>query len=145
LALRSPRVATAGAAAVIGLPLFILGPLRHSPPPWDAPHVTEKLTGQVIRNGTDRQQIVSFVGQAKRPQKLLVRADLLASPQSVESTSLQLEYLPSGHICRGHVTEIGGTSFTGTCRLPNGEARTIDASWAPSEQGSGFSGEIRLG
>ena len=76
---------------------------------------------------------------------LLVRADLLASSQSVESTSLQLEYLPSGHICRGHVTEIGGTSFSGRCRLPNGEGRTINASWTPSEQGSGVIGEIRLG
>lgn len=54
---------------------------------------------------------------------LLVRADLLASSQSVESTSLQLEYLPSGHICRGHVTEIGGTSFSGRCRLPSGGGR----------------------
>jgi sulfoxide reductase heme-binding subunit YedZ len=145
LVLRSPRVATAGAMVVVGLPLFIVGPLRHSPPPWDAAHVNEKLTGQVIRNGTDLQQIVSFVGQAKGPEKLLVRADLLTSSQSVESTSLQLEYLPSGHICRGHVTEIGGTSFSGTCRLPNGEGRTIDASWTPSEQGSSVIGEIRLG
>ena len=45
----------------------------------------------------------------------------------------------------GRVTEIGGTSFSGTCRLPNGEGRAINASWAPSEQGSGVIGEIRLG
>jgi hypothetical protein len=142
--LRSPRVATAGAVTVVGLPLLIVGPLRHSTPLWDATHVKETLTGRVIRNGTNLEQIVSFVGQAKRPEKLLVRADLLASPQSLESTSLQLEYLPSGHVCRGRITEVGGTSFSGTCRLPNGEHRTVGASWVANEEGTGVIGEIRL-
>ena len=143
--LRSPRVATAGAVTVVGLPLLIVGPLCHPAPLWDATHVKETLTGRVIRNGTNLQQIVSFVGQAKRPEKLLVRADLLASPQSLESTSLQLEYLPSGHVCRGQITQVGGTSFTGTCRLPNGEHRTVDASWVPNQQGTWVVGEIGLG
>ena len=98
----------------------------------------------MIRNGTQLQQIVSFVGQAKRPQKLLVRADLLVAPQNLESTSLQLEYLPSGDVCRGHVTNVGGESFSGTCRLPNGERRTIDATWAPNEDGTGVVGQIQL-
>jgi sulfoxide reductase heme-binding subunit YedZ len=142
--LGSPRVATAGAVTVVVLPLLILGPLRHSPPLWNAAHVDEGLTGSVIRNGTQLQQIVSFVGQSQRPQKLLVRADLLVSPAKLESTSLQLEYLPSGDICRGRVTNVGGTSFSGTCRLPNGAARTIDASWVPNEEGTGVVGEIHL-
>jgi sulfoxide reductase heme-binding subunit YedZ len=142
--LRSPRVATAGAVTVVALPLLIIGPLGHRAPLWNATHVQEQLSGQVIRNGTNLQQIVSFVGQAQRPQKLLVRADLLVSPQSLESTSLQLEYLPSGDVCRGRVTNVGGTSFTGSCRLRNGELRTIDASWVPNEQGTGVIGQIRL-
>jgi sulfoxide reductase heme-binding subunit YedZ len=143
--LGSPRVAAAGAVTVVALPLLIaVGPLRHSPPLWNAAHVDESLTGSVIRNGTQLQQIVSFVGQAARPQKLLVRADLLVSPQSLESTSLQLEYLPSGDVCRGRVTSVGGTSFSGTCRLPNGDQRTVAASWAPSEQGNGVVGQIQL-
>ena len=142
--LRSPRIATAGAVTVVALPLLIVGPLRHSAPVWNAAHVDEQLSGNVIRNGTQLQQIVSFVGQAQRPQKLLVRADLLVSPQSLESTSLQLEYLPSGDVCRGRVTNVGGTSFTGTCRLPNGRQRTVDASWAPNEQETGVVGQIRL-
>jgi len=141
---RSPRVATAGLVTVVGLPLLIVGPLRHSPPAWNAAHVSEQLTGKVIRNGTDLQQIVSFVGQAQRPQKLLVRADLLVAPGSLESTSLQLEYLPSGDVCRGRVTNVGGTNFTGTCRLPNGAGRTIDASWVPTEDGTGVVGQIRI-
>jgi len=142
--LRSPRVATAGAVTVVALPLLIIGPLRHSAPVWNASHVDEQLTGNVIRNGTQLQQIVSFVGQAQRPQKLLVRADLLVSPQSLENTSLQLEYLPSGDICRGRVTNVGGTSFTGTCRLANGQTRTVDANWVPNEQQTGVVGQIRL-
>lgn len=141
---RSPRAVAAGAVTVVALPLLIIGPLRHSPPVWNAAHVSESLTGTVIRNGTQLQQIVSFVGQAKRPQKLLVRADLLVAPQNLESTSLQLEYLPSGDVCRGHVTNVGGESFSGTCRLPNGERRTIDATWAPNEDGTGVVGQIQL-
>ncbi|HZD87087.1 MAG TPA: ferric reductase-like transmembrane domain-containing protein [Gaiellaceae bacterium] len=144
LVLRSPGVATAGAVAVVGLPLLIVGPLNHSPLPWNAARVNETLTGQVIRNGTNLKQIVSFVGQAQRPQKLLVRADLLVSPASLDATSLQLEYLPSGDICRGRVTGVGGTGFTGTCRLPNGDRRVVDASWIPSETGSGVDGTIKL-
>jgi len=141
---RSRVVAIVGALTVVGLPLLILGPLRHSPPAWNAAHVDENLTGSVVRNGTETRQIVSFVGQAGRPQKLLVRADLLVSPQRLESTSLQLEYLPSGDVCRGRVTSVGGTSFQGTCRLPNGAKRTIEASWQTNEQGTGVVGEIRL-
>ena len=141
---RSPRVALTGAVTAVALPLLIVGPLRHSPPLWDAAQVNESLTGSVIRNGTNLQQIVSFVGQAARPQKLLVRADLLVAPQKLESTSLQLEYLPSGDVCRGKVTSIGGTSFSGTCRLLNGEHRTVDASWVVNGTGTGVVGQISL-
>ena len=141
---RIPRIATAGAVTVVAVPLLIIGPLRHSPPAWNAAKVTETLTGNVIRNGSQLKQIVSFVGQARRPQKLLVRADLLVAPAKLESTSLQLEYLPSGDVCRGRVTNIGGTSFSGTCRLPNGERRTIEASWVPNEAGTGVLGKIQM-
>jgi sulfoxide reductase heme-binding subunit YedZ len=143
-ALRSPRIATAGAVTVVGLPLLIVGPLRHSPPLWNAANVHETLTGSVIRNGSQLQQIVSFVGQAARPQKLLVRADLLVAPEKLENTSLRLEYLPSGDICRGRVTNVGGESFSGTCRLPNGDQRTIDASFVPNRAGTGLIGDIQL-
>jgi sulfoxide reductase heme-binding subunit YedZ len=141
---RSPRVATAGAVTVIALPLLILGPLRHSPPAWNAANVSESLTGSVIRNGTNEQQIVSFVGQSPRPQKLLVRADLLVAPGALERTSLQLEYLPSGDVCRGRVTNVAGESFSGTCRLPDGEHRTIQANWVPNAEGTGVVGQINL-
>jgi methionine sulfoxide reductase heme-binding subunit len=144
-AVRSARVATAGAVTVVALPLLIVGPLAHSAPLWNAAGVNEQLTGTVIRNGTSLKEIVSFVGQAKGPQKLLVRADLLVSPQSLESTSLQLEYLPSADVCRGTVTTVGGTSFNGTCRLANGEQRTIAATWVPNAAGTGVAGQIQIG
>jgi hypothetical protein len=73
-----------------------------------------------------------------------VRADLLVSPQALDSTSIQLEYLPSGDVCRGRVTAIGGTSFGGRCTLPDGAVRYVDASWIPAEQGGGVVGEIKL-
>ena len=144
LVLRSPGVATAGAVTVVAVPVLILGPLQKSPQPWNAARVSEPLTGEVVQNGTQVKQIVSFVGQARSPQKLLVRADLLVSPQALDSTSLQLEYLPSGDICRGRVTAIGGTSFGGRCTLPDGAVRFVDASWVAAEGGSGVVGEIRL-
>jgi len=141
---RSRRLA-AGALTAVGLPLLILGPLHRGAPLWNAAQVNENLTGQIVRDGTDVQQIVSFVGQAGRPQKLLVRADLLVAPGKLESTSLQLEYLPSGDVCRGSVTNVSGDSFSGSCRLPDGEPRTIAASWTANEAGTGVVGQIQLG
>ncbi len=136
------RIAAAGAAGVVILPILLLGPLQKNPLPWNAPRVSEHLTGEVIRNGTDLKQIVSFVGGATAPQKLLVRADLLVSPRSLDATSLQLEYLPSGDVCRGRVTRVGLTSFQGICTLPNGQRRVVDAGWVPAE--SGVDGTISL-
>jgi methionine sulfoxide reductase heme-binding subunit len=140
--LRPARVLVAGGVGVVVLPALLLGPLHKNPLPWNAPRVSERLTGQVIRNGTDLKQIVSFVGGAQAPQKLLVRADLLVSPQALDSTSLQLEYLPSGDVCRGRITRVGITSFSGTCTMPNGARRVVDAAWVPAE--NGVDGTIRL-
>ena len=141
---RSPRVATVGFVTVVAVPLLIVGPLYHSAPLWNAKNVSEQLTGTVIRNGTNLTEIVSFVGRANQPQKLLIRADLLVTTQSTQSTSLQLEYLPSGDVCRGQVTSVGGTNFIGTCTLADGEHRTVNASWALNGTGNGVIGQIQL-
>ena len=126
---RCTRVATAGAVTVVALPLLIVGPLSHRPPRWNAANIDEPLTGSVVRNGTQLKEIVSFVGQA--PVRRSSSSAPISSwrPQRLESTSLQLEYLPSGDVCRGRVTNVEGESFSGTCRLPNGDERTIEASW----------------
>ena len=92
----------------------------------------------------EHAEIVSFVGSGNSPQKLLVRADLLVSPKALDATSLQLEYLPSGDVCRGRVTQIGGTSFAGRCVLPSGASRWVDASWVPNADDTGVVGTIRL-
>lgn len=142
---RSRPVVFAGLAVFALLPALLLyGPLKKSPHAWNARHFSGQLSGQVIRNGTDTKQIVSFIGNSQSPQKLLVRADLLVSPQSLDATSLQLEYLPSGEVCRGRVTKIGMESFSGHCALRNGEARWVDASWVPADDGAGVAGTIRL-
>jgi hypothetical protein len=142
---RATRVATAGAVTIVVLPLLIVGPLSRSPARWNAANVDETLTGSVVGNGTQLKEIVSFVGQAEGRQKLLVRADLLVAPGQLQSTSLQLEYLPSGDVCRGRVTHVEGESFTGNCRLPNGDERTVEASWVPNAAGTGVDGRIQLG
>lgn len=144
LPIRSVGVALAGAVTVVGVPLLIVGPLYHAPPLWNPKNVSETLTGRVIQNGTNLTQIVSFVGQAKQPQKLLVRADLLVATQGLEHTSFQLEYLPSGDICRGTITSLGQADFGGTCRMPDGELRTIGASWRRNDAGNGVIGQIQL-
>jgi sulfoxide reductase heme-binding subunit YedZ len=142
--IRSGSVTLAGVATVVAVPIVIVGPLRHSPPLWNANNITEGLTGRVIRNGTNITQIVSFVGQTSKPQRLVVRADLLVGTQGLQHTSLLLEYLPSGEVCSGSVTDVGATDFTGTCRMPDGESRSIAASWEANSTGTGVIGEIRI-
>ena len=129
---------------LVGLPLLMLGPLHKTVRPWNASKVSEQLSGRVIRNGTELKQIVSFVGNADSPQKLLVRADLLVSPQALEATSLQLEYLPSGDVCRGRVTRVGMTSFSGRCRMRSGSFRWVGASWVAADDNNGVVGTIHL-
>jgi methionine sulfoxide reductase heme-binding subunit len=140
--IRSRATAAAGAFSIVVLPLLLLGPLQKNPRPWNAKAFEEALSGQVVRNGTDTTQIVSFVGSAQSPQRLLVRADLLVSSERIDSTSLQLEYLPSGDVCRGQVTAVGGASFLGRCRLRSGAVRLVDATWTPGL--TGVVGRIRL-
>lgn len=141
----SRPVALAGFGTVAVVPLLLLaGPFQKTPHAWNAKHFSGSLTGEVIRSGTNTKQIVSFVGNSQSPQKLLVRADLLVSPRSLDATSLQLEYLPSGSVCRGRVTKIGLESFSGHCTLRSGGARWIDATWVPSSDGTGVIGTIRL-
>jgi methionine sulfoxide reductase heme-binding subunit len=128
------RLAAAGAAALVLVLVF--GPFRHNPRPWNAGSFTESLTGKIIRSGVPTKEIVSMNGSAGSYQRVLVRADLLAGPEGLDATSLQIEYLPSGLLCTGQVTAVGGTSFGGVCTLPNGQTRQIDASWTIDDAGN---------
>jgi len=140
----SPRVAMVGAVALVGVPLLLMGLPHRTARPWNSAKFSERLTGTVQRNGNQLKQIVSFVGSGNGPQKLLVRADLLVSPQSLDATSLQLEYLPSGDVCRGRVTRVGMTGFAGRCVLVSGKRRWVSANWGPGDDGQSAVGTISL-
>jgi hypothetical protein len=53
-----------------------------------------------------------------------------------------MEYLPSGALCMGTVTQVHGSSFQATCHLPDGSARFVDAHWPQSVDGNVTGGVI---
>ncbi len=67
-----------------------------------------------------------------------MRADLLVAPGTLEKTSLQLEYLPSGDVCRGRVTNVGRRKLQR--HLPAPERRAADD---PGQLGAERSGNRR--
>jgi methionine sulfoxide reductase heme-binding subunit len=104
--------------------------------------VRDTLTGQIVNQNGATNQLVSLTGRGSGSNKLLVRVDLLLSGgQSLNSTSLQLEFLPSGATCTGTVTNVASYSFDGTCTLPDGSPRTVHAEWS-STGGSDLRGTI---
>lgn len=125
------RVLLAGAAAAVGLIAVLpaLPTAKVHRRPWNAPRFHEELTGQILADRGVSQAVISMAGNGRGIQNVLVRADLLASARRLEATSLQLEYLPSGAICRGHVAHVHSFGFDGTCRMPGGERRRIRAEW----------------
>ena len=125
------RVLVGGAVAAVGVvvlfPLLPTAKTHHRP--WNAARFHEALTGKILTDQGVSQQVVSMAGNGTGRQNVLVRADLLVNPRQLEATSLQLEYLPSGVICRGHVDHVESLGFTGTCRVPRGERRAVSARW----------------
>ena len=129
LAVRRARLPLAAASPLAGVVTVVAVPLAHRRAAATTrrrsgtrSNVSEQLTGTVIRNGTNLTQIVSFVGTGERSHRSsLVRADLLvatqAAPEHVAPARVPAE---RGHLPRP-VTNVGGTSFSGTCRMPNGE------------------------
>jgi sulfoxide reductase heme-binding subunit YedZ len=129
-----PRLAPIGAAgasvAIIGA--LALGPLRFQPKEWNAASFRDTLDGQILTDTGVTRGIISMAGNGTGSQRVLVRADLLIAPQRMVSTSFQMEYLPSGTLCRGTVTQVHNDGFEATCRLPNGSSRFVHAEWKPS-------------
>jgi sulfoxide reductase heme-binding subunit YedZ len=132
-----PRLAyTPFAAAALGAAVVIalgLGPLRFHPKLWNAPRFRDALTGQIVQNFGPTRGVLSLAGNGDGTQHVLVRADLLISPQKILATSFQMEYLPSGLRCVGQVTSTQNLSFNARCRMPSGEPRFVTASWQPSQ------------
>ena len=127
-ALRHAPLAAGAASAALVLGLG-LGPFQAHAHPLNAASFTESLRGQVQQNLGTTKGLVSVAGNGVGSQPVLVRADLLIGNQGLLSTVFQMEYLPSGLSCRGHVTDVQNAGFDAMCQTPGGLRRTVKASW----------------
>jgi hypothetical protein len=141
--LRYAPVAAAVASAALVVALG-LGPLRFHARSGNAASFSETLQGQVQQNLGGSKGLVSLAGNGVGSQPLLVRADLLIGNQGLLSTVFQMEYLPSGLSCRGHVTDVQSTGFSATCSTPGGLRRSVEASWQLGNSSSIAGGVISV-
>jgi sulfoxide reductase heme-binding subunit YedZ len=131
---RRPRwgvVAPAASALIVAVAVVGLarGPLQTHRHRWNMVTFREHLSGQVQRQSGVTRGIISMAGTGDGPQRVLVRADLLIAPTQLVSTSFQMEYLPSGLVCRGRVAHVHAYGFEATCRVPSGARRFVHAEW----------------
>jgi sulfoxide reductase heme-binding subunit YedZ len=138
--LLSGGIAAAGVAAVV---LVALGPLQFSPKPWNARTFHAAISGQVVQNAGATRGLVSAAATAKGSQRALLRADLLIEPNQLDATSFQLELLPSGMLCTGHVTNVQSFGFDARCRAEDGSRRFVHATWSLVE-GNRLEGEVAV-
>ena len=124
----------AGAVAAAGLLVLALGPFKVHTKPWNAANFSDTLTGAIQRRAGSTRGIVSLAGSGSGEQRVLVRADLLLAPARLLDTAFQMEYLPSGDVCRGRVTQISenGRGFDASCTMPGGATRSVHADWLQS-------------
>ena len=129
-----PRVAPVVAAlvAVVLVAAAARGPLRFQPKQWNAAEFRDRLTGQIQTNNGVTKGIISLAGTGLGPQNVLVRADLLVNTRKLLSTTFQMEYLPSGALCRGKVSHVQDYGFDASCRMSDGARRFVRARWKPS-------------
>ena len=128
-----------GAAALVAF--LALGPLSFHARVWNAASFHDRLAGQILVQRGVGKGIMSMAGEGQGLQRVLVRADLLVDQSGLRSTSFQLEYVPSGTLCKGRVTVVHAYSLRAVCNLPNGSQRIVEASWAPAPT-STFHGQI---
>ncbi|HVC88481.1 MAG TPA: ferric reductase-like transmembrane domain-containing protein [Gaiellaceae bacterium] len=134
---RLPALAAGSGAAAIVLVLALVAFPFH-PRLWNATTFHDSLAGVISRNAGPTREIVSVTATGDGEQRVLMRADLLVEPQGLLDTSFQLEFLPSGLICRGRVTHIDSLGFEGSCNATDGTSRFITAAWE-QESGPAFS------
>ena len=133
-------VAAAGVALVV---LAAAGPLHFSPKPWNARSFAAPITGEVVQNVGHTRGLVSAAATANGAQRALLRADLLVEPSKLAATSFQLELLPSGMLCSGHVTKVQSFGFDARCRAEDGTHRVVHASWSLTDANH-FQGQITV-
>jgi hypothetical protein len=93
-----------------------------------APDLSGNLTGTIEQdNGSG---IISISGTAAASS--VFRIDLLAGDGQVSDSALQLQFA-SGTTCEGTLTALDDTGFAGTCSLPGGGTRTVEAAWTVSD------------
>lgn len=139
------RLALAAALSATALTVGLgAGPLKFQPNPWNASRFDESLTGQIVRTNGITRGIVSMAGQGHGPQPVLVRADLLFRPGHLLRTSFQMEYLPSGELCRGRVTKVHDFGFAASCSLA-GVQRSVSVRWESSGTSALAAGKISVG
>jgi methionine sulfoxide reductase heme-binding subunit len=129
----APAAVLAAVAATLLVVAVATGPLRFKPKPWNAASFSEQLTGHVSQLSGVNRGIVSMAGEGQGQQRVLVRADLLVTPNKLLKTSFQMEYLPSGELCTGAVTTVHQMGFSAVCHLKNGKRRGIHAQWQASD------------
>ena len=132
----------AAGALAAGVVVFLaLVPFKSHTKPWNAANFSDQLSGSIARRTGSTRGLVSLAGTGTGDQRVLVRADLLLAPTQLLNTAFQMEYLPSGDLCRGTVTNIdtGGLGFSATCRMRDGGTRNVHASW-PESDGAQLSG-----
>ena len=102
----------------------------------------DRLNDQIQTNSGVTKGTISLAGTGLGSQTVLVRADLLVTTKKLVSTTFQMEYLPSGTMCRGTVSHVQSYGFDATCRMPDGARRFVRASWKPSNSQSIRAGVI---
>jgi len=129
-ALRPAAPACAGALAALIVVGLALGPLQAAHArQWNAARFTDRLSGRILQQEAATRAIVSMSGSATGDQNALVRADLLVGASQLESTSFQLELLPSGDVCTGTVSAVRSFGFDAECRMADGTGRHVHAAW----------------
>jgi methionine sulfoxide reductase heme-binding subunit len=121
-------VAAIGSAAALTAVALAFGPLATHARAWNATTFSDRLTGRILEQTGTTRAIVSMTGVGHGTQNVLVRADLLVAPGALEATTFQMEFLPSGLICTGKVSEVQQLGFRGTCSA-GGHRRIVDARW----------------
>jgi hypothetical protein len=90
------------------------------------PQIAGELTGSIDDNGSG---VVSIRGTAAA--RAAFRIDLLTGSGRVADTALQMRF-PDGTTCEGTLNSLDDRGFTGTCTLPDGGIRTVQAAWTVS-------------
>jgi methionine sulfoxide reductase heme-binding subunit len=134
----------AACLVVVGVGSVALASLRFQPKPWNATRFTDVLHGKIVSDNGVTRGLISLAGNGTGAQNVLVRADLLIAPQQLLSTSFQMEYLPSGLMCRGRVTHVHNFGFEATCSTPHGPVRAVSARWRPSQTPQIEGGVLRV-